>query len=290
MTKQTTSPVMRLAGIAALVAATFLLVFAGSGSASAQDGTQTEPEGVTESFTPVFSSEPCVPFPVGVTQSAGSTADAFTITIHISRILCDAVGATAAIYAMPSSTTAWPQTLVARLPITMQKSGVQVISFTKTCAPQQFDLIAGTSQSVTPPTIAPTGPWHGPLLFPFDLSTALQWPGCNNPTTTTTTSTTSTTTSTSSTTSTTITPTTQIETTTTVPTTTSSLVTTTVPADVAGETTIAPPPTAQVLGVQQTTANLAFTGVGTKPALFGAVLVAFGLLFMLLGRKPISER
>jgi hypothetical protein len=274
MATQNSSPLMRLAGISALVVGTLLFVVAGSGSASAQTDPPAAPSAVNVEFTPAPSQEGCVPFPVGVTQTPGNTGEAFTLRIRISRTLCTTVGATAAVYAMPSSSEAWPQTLVERVPFEMKESGTVLITFTKTCKPQQFDVIAGTSESVTPPTIAPTGPWHGPLLFPFDLDTTLQWPGCRNPTTTSSTTIPSTTT-----------PSTTSSSSTTSSTTTLPLA----PPEVQGETTIAPPP-AQVLGVQQTSANLAFTGVGTKPALFGAVLIAFGLFFMLLGRKPISER
>ncbi len=42
----------------------------------------------------------------------------------------------------------------------------------------QFDVITGAS----PPVIFPFfGDFHGPLLFPFDLSTSLQWFGCVDP-------------------------------------------------------------------------------------------------------------
>jgi hypothetical protein len=287
MATQNSSPLMRLAGISALVVGTLLFVVAGSGSASAQTDPPAAPSAVNVEFTPAPSQEGCVPFPVGVTQTPGNTGEAFTLRIRISRTLCTTVGATAAVYAMPSSSEAWPQTLVERVPFEMKESGTVLITFTKTCKPQQFDVIAGTSESVTPPTIAPTGPWHGPLLFPFDLDTTLQWPGCKNPTTIppTTQITIVTTTVPSTTTPSTTTPSTTTSSSTTSSTTTLPLA----PPEVQGETTIAPPP-AQVLGVQQTSANLAFTGVGTKPALFGAVLIAFGLFFMLLGRKPISER
>ena len=289
MATQHSSPLMRLAGISALVVGTLLFVVAGSGSASAQTDPPAAPSAVDVEFTPAPSQEGCVPFPVGVTQTPGNTGEAFTLRIRISRTLCSTVGATAAVYAMPSSAEAWPQTLVERVPFEMKESGTVLITFTKSCAPQQFDVIAGTSESVTPPTIAPTGPWHGPLLFPFDLGTTLQWPGCRPPRTTTTSTTTTSTTSTTSTTVPTTVPTTSVPTSTTTSTTVPTTTLPLAPPEVQGETTVAPPP-AQVLGVQQTNANLAFTGVGTKPAMFGAVLIAFGLFFMLLGRKPISER
>jgi len=133
---------------------------------------------VSTTFTPSVGGPGCTTFPFEVTHSAGSTPQAFQIRITLARRLCAPVGATAAVYTMPSYSTAWPQTLFERQVVTLLEPGTYVVSFTKGCAPQQFDLIAGTAASVTPPVVAPTGPWHGPLLFPFDLATSLQWRGC----------------------------------------------------------------------------------------------------------------
>jgi hypothetical protein len=259
--------------------------------ASAQPAQAADPSSPVVSFVAQPSSAPCAVFPAGVIRNVGSTATTFTVTIVVPRNLCTPVGATAAVYAMPSATVAWPQTLVSRTPFTMQQSGTYTVTFSKGCDPQQFDLIAGTSNSVTPPTIAPTGPWHGPLLFPFDTTTALQWPGNCTPTTTTTSSTTSTTsTSTTSTTTSSTTSTTVPTSTTTPSSTTTPGPTTTVPADVAGETTVPTTVPVTVAGIQQSGSTLAFTGVGPLPTLVGAGLIGLGLLLMMFGRRPISER
>ncbi len=268
-----------------LALAVGLMVLVAPQLASAQPAQAADPSSPVISFVAQPSSAPCAVFPAGVIHNVGNTATTFTDTIIVPRNLCSPVGATAAVYAMPSATVAWPQTLVSRTPFTMQQSGTYTVTFSKGCDPQQFDLIAGTSNSVTPPTIAPTGPWHGPLLFPFDTTTALQWPGNCTPSTTTS-STSSTSTTTSSTTSTTVpTSTTTPSTSTTVPGTT-----TTVPAEVAGETTVPTTVPVTVAGIQQSGSTLAFTGVGPLPTLVGAGLIGLGLLLMMFGRRPISER
>lgn len=246
---------------------------------------------ISVSFTPKAAPPGCAPFPADVVHSAGSSQTEFRITITVNRRLCTPVGATAAVYDMPSATVAWPQTLSERKVLTLQESGTYVVAFQKACRPLQFDLIAGTANSVTPPQISPSGPWHGPLLFPFDTGTALQWNGCTT-TTSTTSSTTTTTTTSSTTTSSSTTSTTVPASTTTVPgpTTTVPGPTTTVPVDVAGETTVAPPPPAQVAGIASTNGSLAFTGLGPTGYLLGGGLVAIGLVLMMFGRRPISQR
>jgi len=274
-------------GLVALVAGLVMLVTPRSASAQPQNQGPSTP---VVSFVAQPSSAPCAVFPAGEVHSAGNSPTTFRVTVRLQRNLCSPVGATAAVYAMPSATVAWPQTLVSRTPFTMQQSGTYTVTFPKGCDPQQFDLIAGTSNSVTPPTIAPTGPWHGPLLFPFDTDTALQWDGCGPPptsTTTTTTTTTSTTTTSSTSTTSTTTPST-----TTTPTSSTSTPgpTTTVPADVAGETTVPTTVPTQVAGIQQSSSTLAFTGVGPLSTLAGVALIGLGLVLMMLGRRPISER
>lgn len=274
-----------------LALAVGLMVLVTPQVAFAQPAQAADPSSPVVSFVAQPSTAPCAVFPAGVIRNVGSTATTFTVTIVVPRNLCTPVGATAAVYAMPSATVAWPQTLVSRTPFTMQQSGTYTVTFSKGCDPQQFDLIAGTSNSVTPPTIAPTGPWHGPLLFPFDTTTALQWPGNCTPTTTTTSSTTSTTsTSTTSTTTSSTTSTTVPTSTTTPSSTTTPGPTTTVPADVAGETTVPTTVPVTVAGIQQSGSTLAFTGVGPLPTLVGAGLIGLGLLLMMFGRRPISER
>ena len=164
--------------LVATVAATGAITTGTARAQAPEPPTPTAPSAIAVSFTPGPSAPGCTAFPFEVTHSAGSTAQEFRIRITLTRRLCTPVGATAVVYAMPSYSAAWPQTLVERTSITLQEPRTYVVSFTKGCNPQQFDLLAGTSASITPPVISPTGIWHGPLLFPFDLSTSLQWRGC----------------------------------------------------------------------------------------------------------------
>lgn len=167
-----------VAAVAAMVVAATLSLPGVASAQSPSPAPSPGPSVISTTFAPGAPSPGCTTFPFEVTHSAGSTAQAFQIRITVARRLCAPVGATAAVYAMPSYSAAWPQTLVERRVVTLQEPGTYVVSFAKGCAPQQFDLIAGTAASVTPPVISPTGIWHGPLLFPFDLSTSLQWRGC----------------------------------------------------------------------------------------------------------------
>ena len=213
---------------------------------------------------------------------------------------------------MPDNGDAWPQTLVERVDFRLDVAGVTEVRFAKECSPVQFDVITG----VSPQVISPTGEWHGPLLFPFDVATSLQYfgdgPDCNRTTTTTTESTTTTTESTTTTTESTTT-TTEATTTTTESTTTTAEVagTSTIPAEVQGTSTvpvqITPEPPAaaaapdQVLGTQQrpaaaTTAaapatatapaTLATTGSTSSPGVaLGGLLLMAGATITLLARR-----
>lgn len=134
----------------------------------------------------------CLPPALAMRQSTRSDATTFRLTIRVTSPLCARVNAVAAIYKMPGNGVAWPQTLLETAPFSLREAGVTEIIFTKTCTPVQFDVITGA----TPPVISPTGPWHGPLLFPFDTATSLQWFGCGPTTSTSTTSTSSSTTTT----------------------------------------------------------------------------------------------
>jgi hypothetical protein len=134
----------------------------------------------------------CLPPALALRQSTRSDATTFRLIITVTAPLCSRVNAVAAIYQMPGNGVAWPQTLLETAPFTLREPGVTEVIFTKTCTPVQFDVITGA----TPPVISPTGAWHGPLLFPFDPSTSLQWFGCGPTTSTSTTSTTSSTTTT----------------------------------------------------------------------------------------------
>ena len=180
-TRRGTAAIRRAAIAVALVATVAASGAIGAAPASAQapgPAPTTAPSAIATSFTPSPATPGCTAFPFEVIHSAGSTPQEFRIRITLARRLCTPVGATAVVYAMPSYSTAWPQTLVERTSITLQEPGTYVVSFTKGCNPQQFDLLAGTAASITPQVISPTGIWHGPLLFPFDLSTSLQWRGC----------------------------------------------------------------------------------------------------------------
>lgn len=183
---------------------------------------------------------PCLPRWLALSYTVADTATSFTLNVTASAPLCDPVwDASAVIYAMPGDSIAWPQELRERVAFTISKAGTTAITFTKTCLPVQFDVVTGA----TPQTIAPWGEWHGPLLFPLDINTALQHWGYPCEVTTTTASTTTTTeptTTTQSTTSTTSTTTTASTTTTTAPTTTTTTTTpttsttTTIPTSVSG--------------------------------------------------------
>jgi hypothetical protein len=178
---RSTTVMQRAVAVVAVGIMSVLVTASGAGAASAQSPPSpsvSTPAAITTSFTPGPAAPGCTAFPLEVTHSAGSTPQEFRIRITLARRLCDPAGATAAVYTMPSYSTAWPQTLGERRVVTLQEPGTYVVAFTKGCAAQQFDLIAGTAASVTPPVISPTGTWHGPLLFPFDLSTSLQWRGC----------------------------------------------------------------------------------------------------------------
>lgn len=213
---------------------------------------------------------------LGLSYTTSNTAEAFTLRIVSAQRFCSPLTVKAAVYEMPGSGVAWPQTLVEAVPFTIQKAGVTEVRFAKTCLPTQFDVLTGA----TPETISPTGPFHGPLLFPFATATAHQHMtnGCQ-PTTTTTTepSTTSTTSTTpeTSTTSTTLAPTTTqpyVAPSSTVP--VPSTTTSTVPAETSSTSVIREP------------AELAYTG-GFNLGVFltGVALLALGGFLVFAGRR-----
>jgi LPXTG-motif cell wall-anchored protein len=140
-------------------------------------------------------------FLLAASYSTINTADSFTVKVELKQNLCSPFVAKAAVYSMPGSQdnqVAWPQELVSVQEFSIQARGTYTVTFPKTCLAQQFDIIVGA----TPQTISPTGPYHGPLLFPVGLSSALQWWGfeCVEDTTVSTEDTTTTTTSTTTTT------------------------------------------------------------------------------------------
>ena len=169
-----------------------------SGAATAEQNEEdfaTSTEHISVAFTPSGAGGFCLWPALAMQQSVQNTPDYFRLTVAVSNDLCSPLPASAVIYEMPGNGVAWPQTLLEKVPFVIQEAGVVEITFTKDCIPAQFDTVTGA----TPPVISPQGPHHGPLLFPFDISTALQYfPNCT-PTTSSTSSTS--TTSTSSTTS-----------------------------------------------------------------------------------------
>ena len=140
----------------------------------------------------------------------------------------------------------------------------------------------------TPQVISPTGAWHGPLLFPGDVGTSLQWqPDAEwrqeNQCVPASTSTTTTTTSTPG------TPPPEVNGSTTLP-----------PPAVNGSTTIATTTTVTVAGISATQApaaqtagtstnastSLALTGANSDAvALVGAALLVAGLVLVVSARR-----
>lgn len=116
----------------------------------------------------------CLPSLLSLSNKVSSSETEFVLTVIASAPLCEPIRATAAVYSMPANGVAWPQTLLEAAPFTIFEAGTTVITFHKANACVQFDVITGYA----PEVISPLGPWHGPLLFPFDLSTAQQYWGC----------------------------------------------------------------------------------------------------------------
>jgi LPXTG-motif cell wall-anchored protein len=225
---------------------------------------------ITITQTPAGTSGPCVPPPLGLTYTSSNTDDAFTLRVVASSAPCTPIEAKAVIYAMPSKGSMWPQTLSEVVPFTISVAGVTEIVFSKDCSPVQFDVLTGQ----TPQVISPLGAWHGPLLFPFDTSTSLQYFG-NKTGCTPTTSTTSTTAPPSGPTSSTVP---EVGGSTTVP------GSSTTQPEVAGVTTV--PPTVGGVSTPQQPAALALTGSSSAwVALLGAGMVGAGALMLLAARR-----
>lgn len=171
----------RTAPAAALFLSLAVLVLLGAVPAGAQE--VDVPAGsditVTEQVAP--SAAPCLPALFALRNAPIDTPTSFTLRIEVTAPLCDPVRAAGVVYEMPGKGVAWPQTLLERRDVTLQQPGIVEVSFAKGCTPAQFDVITGGS----PPTVSPTGPWHGPLLFPVDTGTAMQYwgdgPACPAP-------------------------------------------------------------------------------------------------------------
>ncbi len=222
--------------------------------AQTEDGAQAEePSAITINRTPLETDQPCTPGSLGLTRAVHNDADSFTLTVRSSAAPCSPIEAKAVVYAMPAGGGQWPQTLVEVVPFTISEAGITEIVFEKGCDPVQFDVLTGE----TPQQIAPTGPWHGPLLFPLDIDTSYQHfgnPECNT-TTTTTTSTTMP----------------EVLASTTVP-----VTSTTAAVEVAAETTV-PVDNTEVATTEAEPANLALTGSSSRTG------VALGLSSLLVG-------
>ncbi len=154
------------------IALSFLL---GVGTAGAQD-LPDGPGTITIDQSPVGPTGFCLPPFLSLTHSVAQTPTTFTLTITASPSLCEPVSASAVIYKMPTDGTAWPQQLALKQNFTINGPGTTTVTFHKGCLPAQFDVVTGA----TPPVISPTGEWHGPLLFPFDVNSSLQFFGFFN--------------------------------------------------------------------------------------------------------------
>ncbi len=171
----------RVGGVILLALAALVLGFPAFAGARDQAPAQS-PSNIT--VTQVDSPDQggwCLPGVLVLTRDIHETPEYFELVVHANTRPCSPIDATAAIYAMPGGGVAWPQRLAEKVDFTISKVGSTAIRFTKTCNPAQFDVLTGE----TPAEISPLGPHHGPLLFPFDVTTSLQHWGCDNTTTTT---------------------------------------------------------------------------------------------------------
>ena len=259
-----TSRIRSATGRAAAAAALILVgVAATFAPAGADEGVAAVESAITITQTPSGAGGLCTPPPLGLTYTTANDPETFTLRIIAASAPCTPIEAKAVVYAMPGNGELWPQTLSEAVPFTISEAGVTEIVFAKGCGPVQFDVLTGD----TPTVISPLGAWHGPLLFPFDTATSLQYfgdPSCN-PTTTTTASTTTSSTP-------------EVNGSTTLPTVSS----TAPPPEVESVTTLP----AQVAGTTQEPAQLALTGTGTRwGALVGASMIAAGAAMLLLSRR-----
>jgi LPXTG-motif cell wall-anchored protein len=258
-TSRIRSATWRAAAAAALV---LVGVAATIAPAGADEPVAAAESAITITQTPSGAGGVCTPAPLGLTYTTANDAETFTLRIVAASPPCTPIEAKAVVYAMPGNGELWPQTLSEVVPFTISEAGVTEVVFAKGCGPVQFDVLTGE----TPTVISPLGAWHGPLLFPFDTATSLQYfgdPSCN-PTTTTTASTTTTSTP-------------EVNGSTTVP-----VSSTTPPPEVESVTTLP----ASVAGTTQEPAQLALTGSGTRwGALVGASMIAAGAAMLLMSRR-----
>lgn len=246
-----------LALVLAVLAAAALLAL--PATAAAQDLDQ--PSSVDVEFTPSGETGPCRDPFFALSNTVSDTPEAFVLRITVAAPLCYPLEVAAAIYEMPGNGEAWPQTLAERLDFTLSEPGVMVVTFTKGCGAAQFDVLTGD----TPEVISPLGEWHGPLLFPFDTGTTLQYEGpeCAE-----------------------VSPTTEVPTTEAPP--TSEVPDVLGEEDVLGITTV-PGEAPQVLGItQESPEALAFTGPGSASS--AAAVVGGGLLLAGLALLVVRSR
>lgn len=251
------------------------MILAGLGFVAGSAGADEEldpadgaaPSAITITQTPSGGGGLCVPPPLGLNYTTANTPESFTLRVIAPSAPCEPIEAKAVVYAMPQGATPgneWPQTLAEVVPFTISEAGVTEIVFAKDCDPVQFDVLTGA----TPQVISPTGEWHGPLLFPFDTATSLQWfgtPDCTPATTSTTTTSTIP----------------EVDSVTTVPGDTS-----TTQPEVAGATTVPPQGSATAARPTQAPAELALTGVGSGwAAASGVALILAGAAMLLVSRR-----
>lgn len=266
-----------LCGLAVVASALF-----GAGTAGAADGDSPAPTKpaatsppapvvitgtlITISQAALPTEGACNPFAQAqLTYATKSDDSKYQLVVSSLTTPCNPIDAAAVVYAMPKGATysggQWPQTLVERKDFSIAKASVTTITFAKACDAQQFDVITGDS----PKVISPTGEHHGPLLFPADTSTSLQFfppvEKCGGATTTSTTS--------------------------------------TIPAAVLSSTTLPPAatnaaaPNAVVAGTSATkppAAALALTGTYSRPlAALGALLLVAGAAMFAVSRRKREQ-
>jgi len=275
------------AALACCSAAT--MSFAAVPGAAAQEDSAPS---ISVAYTPAGTDEPCGAPVMVARYETIHTAERFTLRITTSAPLCSPVTAVAAIYRMPGNGVAWPQQLGERQEFMLEGAGRTDVVFDKGCGPVQFDVVVGA----TPDTIAPWGQWHGPLLFPNDTATTLQyWGGnCGGPSTTAPPTSTI-----PPETSSTVPPSPTTTAPEVVPTTISQSSVTTTPVEVLGATTTSVPGPAtgessagagpaQVAGTStpRTVAGLALTGTAAKVLVVGgAALTLCGVALMVASRR-----
>lgn len=168
------------AAVVALLVAVTSAALAPAPTAAAVEAT-SDPPGISVVTTPAATTGPCLPAPFALRQDVRDEPGSFTLRIHVTAPPCEPIPAAAVVYGMPGGGVAWPQTLRQRRDLVIDRPGTVEVTFAKGCDPVQFDVITGAS----PATISPWGPWHGPMLFPFDTGTARQYwgqgPACPPP-------------------------------------------------------------------------------------------------------------